>query len=537
MFLIMEKAHLETVANESGKLQTMTQTKNAFSEINKTSISILDYQRLYRDNEMMSSSFNTGYQWSANDNEYDNPPFQRNNNVYWTLQTKGANQRHQNENAYQSRDDLMQPRQQIQAQNIESLYSTPNKKGKLKTTPLGFEFYSPVAPSHLNERIVEEDESDSKEIMSPIDPRNNGVFSTSTPQKNPNFSTMSPAKASLTEDLRSRLRLQNPGIRSHGNSPISSGRSTPSRGIFEPQQQSRSRHSWSSNNVELPPSTCSDRLGTPKTSLMDFKKLLLNKNTSVRSGKMSAVELLKQSKSNVQKAPSPTPGSLNSSMNILDLSGSPKTFATRRMIRQGQFGPNLTNSPTKTSNKQKHAWRMQNMRTDVISTAIPEVANDEEQESASNTDQQQQRKPIEIKKSPEIVIKDVTEVEAEVEREKATETNKVVNLKENLFIKQQENNFTEHEIREQKKSAPHNLQQQRAQFLYGNAPSSPAIAPYPTTINNNNNKTAVFKSGGHYTGIVTATPPNKESLLKPNANNNNNNVNNSSLPASLETAL
>lgn len=493
------------------------------SEINKNSISFLDYQRLYGDNELMSSSFNSAYQRSTNDNDYDNapPPFQRSNNVYWTLQTrsKGGNQRHQDNNAYQTRDDLMH------SKDIESLYSTPhkNRAQQLKTTPLGFDFYSPVAPSHLNERIEEEDENDSQDIMSPIDPRNNGVFSTSTPQRNPNFSTMSPAKTSLTEDLRMRLRLQNPGIRSHGNSPISSGRSTP-KSIFEPQQQIRSRHSWSSNNVEVPSSsTCSDRLGTPKTSLMDFKKLLLNKNTS-RPGKISAVELLKLSKSNIAKAPSPIPGSLNSSMNILDLSGSPKTFATRRMIRQGQFGPNLSNSPSKSSSKQKHAWRLQNMRTDVISTAIPEAANDEEQESASNTNQQ--RKPIEIKKSPEIVIKDVTEDEAEIESEQAAETNKVVNLKENLFIKQQENNFTENEIREHKKSAQHNLQQQRAQFLFGvnGAPSS--NVPYPTTINNNNNKTAVFKSGGHYTGIVTTTP-NKDATLKPN----------NSLPASLETAL
>lgn len=477
----------------------------------------------------MSSSFNSPYQRSSNDNEYDNsqPPFQRGSNVYWTLQTrsKGGNQRYQDNNAYQTRDDLMQN----QAQNIESLYSTPNKNRahQLKTTPLGFDFYSPVAPSQLNERIEEEDETDCSDIMSPIDPRNNGVFSTSTPQRNPNFSTMSPAKASLTEDLRSRLRMQNPGIRSHGNSPISSGRSTP-KSVFEPQQQTRSRHSWSSNNVEVPSSTCSDRLGTPKTSLMDFKKLLLNKNTSSRPGKISAVELLKISRSNIQKAPSPTPSSLNnlnSSMNILDLSGSPKTFATRRMIRQGQFGPNLSNSPSKASSKQKHAWRLQNMRTDVISTAIPEAANDEEQENASNTNQQ--RKPIEIKKSPEIVIKDVTEEETEVENEQATEANKVVNLKENLFIKQQENNFTENEIREHKKSAQHNLHQQRAQFLFGvNTPSS--NAPLPTTINNNNNKTAVFKSGGHYTGIVTTPPPNKDAtMLKPN----------NSLPASLETAL
>ena len=114
----------------------------------------------------------------------------------------------------------------------------------------------------------------------------------------------------------------------------------------------------------------------------------------------------------------------------------------------------------------------------------------------------------------------MTEVEAE-------ETNKAVNLKENLFIKQQENNFTENEIREHKKTAPHNLQQQRAQFLFGNAPSPTPINPFHAAITNNN-KTAVFKSG-HYTGIVTSAT-NKEPV-KANVSNNNN------VAASLETAL
>ncbi|CRK89440.1 CLUMA_CG003185, isoform A [Clunio marinus] len=483
-----------------------------------------DYQRFYRDNEMMSSSFNSAYQWSPEENDFDGSALKRgNNNIYWTLQTRSKTGHHQysNDNAYQIRDDVSQ---ETRSKDIESLYSTPNKnrKNQLRTTPLGFEFFSPVAPSKLNERIIEEEkEIDSKDIMSPIDPRNNGVFSTSTPQRNPNFSTMSPSKTSLTEDLRSRLRLQNPGIRSHGNSPISSGRSTP-KCVFEPQQQSRSRHSWSTNNVEIPStSTCSDRLGTPKTSLMDFKKLLLNKNTSTRSGKISAVELLKQSKTNAQKSPSPTPGSLNNSMNILDLSSSPKTFATRRMIRQGQFGSNLlTNSPSKTNNKQKHTWRMQNIRTDVISTSIPEAANDEEQESATSNNNQQ-RNLIEMKKSPEIVIKDVTEVEAEVEQEKALEASKVTSFKENLFIKQQENNFTENEIREHMKAATMNMQQQRAQFLFGvNSPTTLNASNIATLNNNNNNKTVNLKSG-----II---PPPKETSPKPS---------NSNATASLETAL
>lgn len=327
----------------------------------------------------------------------------------------------------------------------------------------------------MNERIIEEVQDN--EAMSPIDPRNAGHFITSTPTQKTNMS--SPAK-SLSEDLRTRLRMSgNSGIRSVGNSPINSGRSTPSKLTFEPQ--SRSRHSWSTNNVEVPSSTtCSDRLGTPKTTLMDFKKLLLNKTTSPRA-KISAVELLK--KSNAQKMALPVTAS--SPVNILDLSGSPKTFATRRMLRQGQFGSLGSNSPTKPQ-KQKQAWRLQTPRTDVISTAIPEAANDEEQLTP-----EPRRAPIEIKKSPEIVINECEEIDG------------VGLLKENLFIKQDENNFTEDEIRDAKKSA---TLQQRAQFLFG--------------ANSTANNVAVFKNGGHYAGIKQAERE------KP-----------SSLPASLETAL
>lgn len=443
----------------------------------------LDYaQHFYNDIDPMTSSLN----------DYDMPQqFQRNSNVYWTLQPR---QRTATERLMQSQDPY-----QNNQQNIESLYSTPHKnRNNLKTTPLGFEFFSPVPNTKLNERIIEDDEVQ----MSPIDPRNSGQFITSTPTQKLN---MSPMKSSITEDLRARLRMSGPsGIRSVGNSPINSGRSTPSKLTFEPQQ-SRTRHSWSTNNVEVPSSsTCSDRLGTPKTSLMDFKKLLLTKTSSQPRGKISAVELLKKSKSNVQKATSPiTVGGSSSPLNILDLSASPKTFATRRMIRQGQFGG--ANSPTKPtlSGKQKQAWRLQAPRTDVISTAIPEDANDEEQQQQESP--QPKKNPIEHVKSPEIVIKDVAEVEKEIENEL------VGNFRENLFIKQDENNFTENEIRDAKKSAHI---QQRAQFLFGpNSGGSTAAT---------SNSIAVFKNGGHYAGIKQAE---KDTLMP------------SSLPASLETAL
>jgi hypothetical protein len=484
-------------------------------------LKFLDYQPLYHEtdyayeyqNPMTSSAVNGNYDM----------PFQRNSNIYWTLQPRPKPQRHQS-------DDNQQ-------QNYEGLYSTPHKnRNNLRTTAMGFDFFSPVPNAKLNERILEESGGvvvENEKNMSPIDPRNvGGVFQTSTPQKS--AITMSPMKSSLTEDLRARLRISNSGIRSHGSSPINSGRSTPK--IFEPQQSSRTRHSWSSNNVEVPLSTCSDRMGTSKTSLMDFKKLLLNKTTQ-RAGKFSAVEQLKLSRSGSNKSPTTvgSPSGNNSTMNILDLSGSPKTFATRRMIRQGQFGQSIANSPTKPG-KQKQAWRLQNMRTDVITTAIPEAAQDEEVDNSPNASQLG-RKSNEIIKSPEIVIR-------EADDENGEEMEQLVgSIKENLFIKQEENNFTENEIREHKKLATHHMnpQQQRAQFLFGlgtPATSSATLqssSPSSLSVQSNNNKTAIFKNGGHYAGIVTSSNNNSgssSSIVKDNSLKAN-----SAQPTSLETAL
>lgn len=74
--------------------------------------------------------------------------------------------------------------------------------------------------------------------------------------------------------------------------------------------------------------TCSDRLGVPKTSLNDFKKLLLNATNKHRiSTKPSAVEQLKL-KHDALNASSP--------MKILDLSSSPKSFMNRRILQPAQ---------------------------------------------------------------------------------------------------------------------------------------------------------------------------------------------------------
>lgn len=438
------------------------------------------------------------FQNSQNMQDYrqTDQPFQRNNNVYWTLQTKNRQQAQQslhelqqNLGNYGAQDDfnLMQNNQKI-----EDLYSTPNKnrRNQLKTTPLGFDFYSPVTLKKVQE-TDEENDAETSSYMSPIDPTIRGSFQTSTPQRTHDNKMMSP-KPSLPEEIRNRLRLnQDSGIRSHGNSPINSGRSTP-KGIFEPQA-SRTRHSWSNNNVEIP-QTCQDRMGTPKTSLMDFKKLLLNKGSTGRPGKISAVEALKASRGASPRSPctTPPPVGVNSSMNILDLSGSPKTFATRRMIRQGQFGGSLNSSPSKS----KHAWRFQNMRTEVITTAIPEVNSEED----STPNSSNERSSWKFDNKPEMIPEEKNGDSPEKNLNTIVEE-KQTPIKDNMFLREEENNFTKSEIQQQKKSnlttlySRAQLQQQRANFLLGNALTGSAVS---------NNKTASFKNG-HYAGIVTTT--------------------------------
>lgn len=419
--------------------------------------------------------------------------FHRNNDMYWTLQTRRRPIPMDQPNM---REALNLSQQSVRP--IEELYSTPNKikSNALKTTPTGFAtYFSPIAKSNTGGEL--NDDVDSSFKISPIDPRSIAHFKTSTPSK-PNETSLSPTR-SLTEELRYRLRLQQVGVRSHGNSPVSSGRSTP-KNVLEAQAP-RGRHSWASNSTDIP-QTCSDRLGTPKTSLMDFKKLLLahGSKSNISSGsKISAVELLKKSKSNAPVNPvSPvTKTSANSSLNILDLSGSPKTFATRRMIRQGNFG---NGSPSKLGNVSKHSsrggWRYSNMRSEVMSTAIPEVHSEEDNSSASTSTSVSRSHSQSRNTTPTSIRKEVHATPESVENKIVEE--KIANIRENIFLQEDENNFMKGEVASlvQKTTSPATtraqLQAQRAMFLS----------------NNSHINSATFKDG-RYMGISSfaTTPP------------------------------
>lgn len=203
--------------------------------------------------------------------------------------------------------------------------------------------------------------------------------------------------------------------------------------------------------------TCADRIGHSKTSLMDFKRLLLAK--SVKSNtlpkKLSAVEMLKKNptatgqsigdgritctntKSN---APPGSPTSkINSSLNLLDLSGSPKTFANRRMLRQGQFGspsksftPKLKNSPS--------GWRANSaLRTDIMSTIIPESNSEGEDHSTLVADESN------VTKSCSILNGNLNIAEGETGGN--MENFKRKDKEKNIFLQNEQNNFMRGELR------------------------------------------------------------------------------------------
>lgn len=377
-------------------------------------------------------------------------PFSRSNNAYWTLQAKKQSINNYGMNLVKDDGSLIRNNRPL-----EELYSTPNKPKKqdLKTTPLGFStFFSPVNGNKTPLNDVNHYKTSDLPKESPIEPRNNFGFHTSTPSKlttDLNIGIL-PTQTTLADDLKSRLRIQESQSRSATSSPVTSGRSTPLRGIVE-QQTPRMRNSWAPD-TNNPPSSCSDRLGTPKTSLMDFKKLLLAKaGKSLTTPKQSAVELLKanrnESNSPVKKEP------MNSSMKILDLSGSPKTFATRRMIRQGNFG-----SPSRVivSNPKlmspRSGWRVNN-KTDVITTAIPE-ANSEEDNSSANGSSNSSHSSLDksmVKTSP---IK------------QGVNGDGGKNLKNNIFLQAEENNFMKGELIGKKTAMSRTqLIQARNQFL------------------------------------------------------------------------
>lgn len=203
-------------------------------------------------------------------------------------------------------------------------------------------------------------------------------------------------------------------------------------------------------------STCSDRLGVPKTSLNDFKRLLLNATNKKLSTKPSAVEQLKLKHDSLGASP----------MKILDLSGSPKSFTNRRVLQLNQ-----TNNSFKKPNlmSPRSRWKYSNFNKNSIAS-IPE-ANVEDDVSVSSTDksiehiEEQTEEDSAIYATPQKKTATcqsdsqndysphqtpIGRDEPLVETESSPETGIIetnFSFKENLFLQTEENNFMPGEIK------------------------------------------------------------------------------------------
>lgn len=270
--------------------------------------------------------------------------------------------------------------------------------------------------------------------ISPIDPRTSATFKSSTPTNKENVvnlssKLLSPVKSTMTnEELyavihkskkklnikETRERADSPALSTINLSPVSSEASSlhqsnqryPETGYLGDvknrsgitlEKQSTGPYSLGTYNTQRQ-ETCADRYGPrQQTSRLDFKKLLLQHsvklnthNVQNKSNKLSAVEQLKLSKEKPQ-LPSTPPGN-RSQINILDLSGSPKTYSHRKMLKSSNqpLSPGRTNSLLKEHKNTskillspKSQWRFASPRSDVLSTPIPEANNEDENSNSS----------------------------------------------------------------------------------------------------------------------------------------------------------
>lgn len=265
-------------------------------------------------------------------------------------------------------------------------------------------------------------------------------FSTkkATPKSKSTFKTSTPKKATAEKETTQKSNMNESNF---GNSTSIS--------------QLHGMNTSTFNRPQM--TTCSDRLGTPKTSLNDFKKLLLNATNRKLMAKPSAVEQLKLKQESLSSSP----------MKILDLTSSPKSFTNRRVLHQPQT-PSL--SPYKKSNlmSPRSRWKYNTFNKSSIAS-IPEVnIEDDASSTGSNHNEDNVRENLlenmPIYSTPQKKLNQIenstsyqtpiaqTEslVPIDVETESSPETGIIetnFSMKENLFLLSEENNFMPGEIR------------------------------------------------------------------------------------------
>ncbi|XP_036324985.1 uncharacterized protein LOC118738168 [Rhagoletis pomonella] len=373
--MMMPSPSTKSTSSTGSTISSSASTNTSSGTSSASSAKDEGYQRLYRTRDQQQPLPQPPVESEAQ-SQVEVSPFQRNTPIYWTLQNR--RQQKPPPSSVTCRDDL---------------YATPIKRSERLARAAASAGQSGVNVASN---------------LSPIVPRNRSGFQTSTPSR---------------EDEAAQANLNN-----------------------SPCRQPLSRNAnWADDNSPERYNTCSDRIGHSKTSLMDFKKLLLAKSakTSPVQRKLSAVELLKKTSpvnvTSTETAPGNKPltvsgtQALNSSMKLLDLSGSPKTFANRRMLRQGQFGSPSKSFAPKLKSATGSGIASTVQRTNIMSTTIPEV-NSEEDHSSTASSTNSSKDGNELQSS---TMADVSE----------TGNSRSYDLKRNFFLQTEENNFMRGEIK------------------------------------------------------------------------------------------
>lgn len=205
--------------------------------------------------------------------------------------------------------------------------------------------------------------------------------------------------------------------------------------------------STSKSNETTRSTTCSDRLGVPKTSLNDFKRLLLTTAGKKAAPKPSAVEQLKIKRDLAAAAAAAAAAAHEPQpMRILDLTSSPKSFTNRRMLQSSNA------SPFKKSNlaSPRSRWKYSSTFNKMPIASIPEaIAEDECGSGAVVIDIHMPVTPPRItasKEASEIIRTKPLIVDSPPKAEPMViETN--LSMEENIFLQTEENNFMKGEVR------------------------------------------------------------------------------------------
>lgn len=258
------------------------------------------------------------------------------------------------------------------------------------------------------------------------------------------------SKTSQLKKLKNRCKKFSISDKLSKQKPPTFKTSTPLRNPNDTLSEARNSCNYTSfgNSTSITPvhsdkntmrtTSCSDRLGVPKTSLNDFKKLLLTTGGKrAPIVKPSAVEQLKLKRPDFSLDTQP--------MKILDLSGSPRSFANRRILQHGNVQPYKKSNTMSPRSRWKHNTFSKNSissipEANIEDDIIPIMPNSIEANKTKAVVTTQSTVLSKIDNNAQSTVEAIAMPESQI-------IAKNISLSDNIFLQAEENNFMKGEVR------------------------------------------------------------------------------------------